>query len=601
MDIPLPSIPGFTILRLLGAGSGGFVYQGQEEKSRQLCAVKVFPVRTETSRQFFRELSFLFSLDHPNIVRAVNLIYAPEGQHVLALEYADGGSLRDLLNAESTLDERRVLEVMLQVMQGLAHGHALQIIHRDLKPENVLLFGADRDEHRYKVSDYGLATCAADFVLHDRNHGSPIYMAPEQFLDRATSAVDVYAAGVMFFEMLTGAPPFQGNPERLFAAHMKDPVPLERLTSARYREVIGRMLAKQPSGRPEAEEVVQELACLLDGQATPLEVSAIPSPKCGRRMMARLRDVLPAIRDREIETPNAERLFPAESSGGVKGLWIADGRALDYADGLTGRLHLRVIGEPVFDHAFDPVTGRSLVLTRRFVHRIESWRGASSRLFPVQFAARRLVCDRVGRRMILAGASGIECLDAKGTFLWSHHAESYFFTPSPVVLPDGEVMVASGPVAPKVELLDEKGELQAQFEMPGPVMQLGLLEGHAVAVCSGMGFDEPATILRLARGREPEVIGRVMEGVYAARMRGDTLFFFCHDGSLRWRHGLTGSGQRLAIGKEITDALPLPEVNGLALLTGSGASARLHLIEALFEPSDSAREPYPESTVENGL
>lgn len=204
---------------LLGRGGMGDVYRATDTETGQTVAIKalkpdVVANAPDIVARFMREGEALRQLNHPNIVKMVAAI-EEAGQHYLVMEYVKGGSLQDLLDAEGALPVARVLEISLEVADALTRAHHLDIIHRDLKPANVLL----AEDGTPRLTDFGIAHLADSSRLTQAGMlvGTIGYLSPEacqgEPLDRRA---DIWAFGVMLYEMLTGELPFTG--ETLIAA-----------------------------------------------------------------------------------------------------------------------------------------------------------------------------------------------------------------------------------------------------------------------------------------------------------------------------------------------------------------------------------------------
>ncbi|WP_184983235.1 Stk1 family PASTA domain-containing Ser/Thr kinase [Sphaerisporangium rubeum] len=176
-------------------------------------------------RRFIGEAKSVASLSHPNVVHVFD--QGTDGDHVyLSMEYVPGSTLRDVLRRRTRLPAREALEIMIPVLAALGAAHQAGMVHRDVKPENVLI----TDDGRVKVVDFGLAR-AIEGGSHQTRTGVMIgtiaYMSPEQVLAGQTDArSDVYAAGVMLYELLTGRQPYEGeNPMSVAYRHVHDRVP----------------------------------------------------------------------------------------------------------------------------------------------------------------------------------------------------------------------------------------------------------------------------------------------------------------------------------------------------------------------------------------
>ncbi|MEV4189109.1 protein kinase, partial [Streptosporangium canum] len=176
-------------------------------------------------RRFIGEAKSVASLSHPNVVHVFD--QGTDGDNVyLSMEYVPGRTLRDVLRARGRLPAREALEVMIPVLAALGAAHQAGLVHRDVKPENVLL----SDDGRVKVVDFGLAR-AIEATNQTRTGvmiGTIGYMSPEQVTSGATDArSDVYSAGIMLFELLTGRQPYEGDtPMSVAYRHVHDTVPV---------------------------------------------------------------------------------------------------------------------------------------------------------------------------------------------------------------------------------------------------------------------------------------------------------------------------------------------------------------------------------------
>src|SRR5258708_4412316 len=248
---------GYEIVTLLGRGGMAAVYLARQTSPlRRDVAIKVVkPIAAEAADfvpRFEREAQTIASLSHPHIVKIFD--YGRQGETVyLVMELLRGGSLRDRLkNGPLALPEAaRCLE---QIASALDYAHQKGIIHRDLKPQNVLL---DESGSLF-LTDFGIAKALDETtgLTHSgKVMGTPSYMAPEQWQGKTIDArADVYALGVMLFEMLGGEVPFKGDtPFTLMYMHLNDPPPSLRSLRAdippEIEQVVKGALAKSPSDR----------------------------------------------------------------------------------------------------------------------------------------------------------------------------------------------------------------------------------------------------------------------------------------------------------------------------------------------------------------
>jgi len=168
-------------------------------------------------------------LDHPNVTVVHDFGEEPDGLVYIVMEYLAGANLQAVLDEERRIEPRRAIAIMAQVCSALSAAHERGIIHRDVKPDNIMLVPSRDDEGRpfemVKVCDFGIAALetAPASTSGQWTAGTPEYMAPEQAQGRADARTDIYACGIVLYEMITGRPPFVGDsPAATIAKHMTD-------------------------------------------------------------------------------------------------------------------------------------------------------------------------------------------------------------------------------------------------------------------------------------------------------------------------------------------------------------------------------------------
>jgi serine/threonine-protein kinase len=268
----------YTIESAVGEGMSGFVYAARRSPEGDRVALKVIRRHLlgdpSFSRRFEREATILKQLEGNHIVRVLDVVH-DDGLLAIVLEYVEGQSLEAALR-ERLPEPNEAVEIMLQVCAALGAAHAGGFVHRDLKPANVIIQGAIGSSSVPMVSvvDFGLAKAldttdpSGGTSLTERNMilGTPEYMAPEQVRGEAVDRrCDIYAAGVMLFEMLTGKVPFSGRtPIASMTAHLTEPVPSARAArpdrgiSPALDAVVMRALAKSPDDRHATSRALAE-------------------------------------------------------------------------------------------------------------------------------------------------------------------------------------------------------------------------------------------------------------------------------------------------------------------------------------------------------
>ncbi|WP_436786814.1 serine/threonine-protein kinase [Yinghuangia sp. YIM S10712] len=257
MDRPVGSK--YLLEETLGRGASGTVWRARVRDTGEVVAVKV--LREELAgdpdvvTRFLRERSLLLRLSHPNLVRVRDLVV--EGEVLaLVMDLIDGPDLRTYLRDNGPLPPAAAALTMAQVCDALAVTHADGVIHRDLKPANIML-NRNGDSLYPMLTDFGIARLAESPAL-TRTHelvGTPSYVAPESAEGRPLSpSVDIYAAGVVLYELFAGRPPFtDSNPIALIHRHLADTPTRPQGMPDAYWLVTERCLAKQPERRPDAE------------------------------------------------------------------------------------------------------------------------------------------------------------------------------------------------------------------------------------------------------------------------------------------------------------------------------------------------------------
>jgi serine/threonine protein kinase/tetratricopeptide (TPR) repeat protein len=279
----------FQIIKSLGEGAMGQVFRAHDEELQRVVALKFLFPREELAGMGLREARAIAQLDHENIVRIFDVSEWSGGPGepsvpVLVMECLEGESLADVLRREKTLKLRQSLEIMRGVAAGLAHAHEHHIVHRDLKPSNVFI-----GKHgTVKLLDFGLAWLSPEdgaAVPHLPTAGTPPYMAPEQWRGgKVDERTDLWAAGIMLYELLTGELPFPGALVEEMRERVLSPAPMPS-PRERHPEIpweveslLAVLLAKDPDKRLlSAAELREELRELEDhlrpGRDAPRSVS----------------------------------------------------------------------------------------------------------------------------------------------------------------------------------------------------------------------------------------------------------------------------------------------------------------------------------------
>jgi eukaryotic-like serine/threonine-protein kinase len=204
--------------------------------------------------RFKQECRSARRLSHPNIVRIHDFLDLDD-RKLISMEYIEGEDLKKQLGRHVTITEEMIYTYLRQICDAMAYAHRLGIIHRDLKPANIMI----NERNQVKVTDFGIAKVIDASATNNGTMimGTPLYMSPEQIqggtIDRR---VDVYALGIMLYELVTGSPPFyEGNIEY---QHIHNPVPeISMGVSETLKKIIGRCVQKNPDDRFKSFEEIQ--------------------------------------------------------------------------------------------------------------------------------------------------------------------------------------------------------------------------------------------------------------------------------------------------------------------------------------------------------
>jgi serine/threonine-protein kinase len=276
----------YVIESVLGEGGMATVYRARHALVDRPCAVKILNpalARDKLVRERFRrEAKSAKKIAHPNVIDIFDEGDTGDGTAFMVMELLDGEPL-DALVVKGPMPLARALPIMIQVARGIARAHDLEVIHRDLKPENIYIAHRKDGSDLVKLLDFGIARSAQDSRLTGVGEvfGTPQYMAPERITSiDAGGSQDLYALGIIFFEMLTGELPFDANDIPSFLLkHLKEPPPTIASKGIKVppdlEQLIMSLMAKDPKQRPvDAHKVHNDLVAISqrNGIAPPPEV-----------------------------------------------------------------------------------------------------------------------------------------------------------------------------------------------------------------------------------------------------------------------------------------------------------------------------------------
>lgn len=270
-------LPGYQIIRKLGAGAMATVYLAKQVSLDRFVAIKVLPRRYSDNADFIdrfqKEGRAAAKLNDPNIVAAYDVGNSGE-HHYFVMEYVDGETVYDRITANKRFDEAEAIAVTQQVASALTHAHERGFIHRDIKPKNIMI----SRNGVVKLADLGLARALSDKDAAEaeagKAFGTPFYISPEQIRGKVDIGpqADIYGLGATLYHMVTGRVPFKGkNPSDVMYRHLKEPlVPPDHVNpavSSGLAQIIEMMMSKNPADRYRtAMELSEDLSLVADGQ-----------------------------------------------------------------------------------------------------------------------------------------------------------------------------------------------------------------------------------------------------------------------------------------------------------------------------------------------
>ncbi|TNF33997.1 MAG: serine/threonine protein kinase, partial [Gammaproteobacteria bacterium] len=271
-------IPGYQIRYTLGQGGMAEVFLAHQASFDRLVAIKVMDHSLiqdpHYAERFLREARIVAKLSHPHIVPVFD-VGVIDHHHYLAMEHLSGGDLKTRI--KEGVNAKAALRILRDMASALDFAHSKGYVHRDIKPDNILF----REDGSAVLTDFGIARPReTDMELTQAGTvvGTPKYMAPEQCQGKVVDGrADLYSLGIVFVEMLTGKPPFDGpDPMAVAIQHIQSPIPQLKGSLARYQSLVDGLLAKDPEDRFETgAALIKAIDDLLAGHTPP---PAVPEP-----------------------------------------------------------------------------------------------------------------------------------------------------------------------------------------------------------------------------------------------------------------------------------------------------------------------------------
>jgi tRNA A-37 threonylcarbamoyl transferase component Bud32 len=271
-----PAFERYEFIAGIGAGGMGVIYKARHRALNKYVAIKTLHSHLagpDVMSRFAIEGKAASLLTHQNIVAVHDFGFTQSGQPYMIMDYVDGKTMSELLQAYGQVPLNIFLQIFIQVCEGMSHAHTRSVMHRDIKPSNLMLVVNERREYDVKIMDFGIAKFLDDTIHGEQNLtktgeavGSPIYMSPEQARGkRMDHRSDIYSLGCVMYEALTGSPPFIGNTSLdTMLMHMdQEPLPLSQATlgtkfDPRVETIVMRALRKDPGDRYQSMNELKE-------------------------------------------------------------------------------------------------------------------------------------------------------------------------------------------------------------------------------------------------------------------------------------------------------------------------------------------------------
>jgi serine/threonine protein kinase len=259
----------FRITQVLGRGGMGAVYKAIQLSINRFVALKILKeelaLKEDFLKRFYREVNSISKLNHPNIVSVIDFGQSSDGYLYIVMEFIEGESLRRKIDFMGHMPLITTLDIIYQICDALTEAHSKQIVHRDLKPENVITYQRG-SRNMIKILDFGISKIvgATPITLSGTFLGTPEYIPTEAILNQAIDhCADIYALGIMTYEMLTGRTPFFAEePERVMFRQINEiPRPFSEAKPEKHvphevEQLVFKMLEKDPRKRPQSSEEI---------------------------------------------------------------------------------------------------------------------------------------------------------------------------------------------------------------------------------------------------------------------------------------------------------------------------------------------------------
>lgn len=515
----------YELKRYLGRGGFATVWEAFDRIEQLPVAIKKLNPNPSRSGDFFREMRAMFRLNHPNIVRLWNFLETAKNRYLI-LEFCGGESLRTAISLHRNTKKKwplnRIHDVISQLASGLNIAHAAGITHRDIKPENVLFSISKENQSSEssiaKLADFGLAT-----VRHPQDDGrlravtgSPAYMAPEQFAGTFTQQSDIYALGIVAYEMLTREVPFQGMPGELAYQHLNHQPVFPSDMSGPLKIILPKMLSKKIEDRPAAMEVVNVLK--------------IDQSHRTRNKNIQLQGLNEKIKERSLKLCES---FPCDATSilATDQGFLANNSNRQY-EFENGKFNVR------------KVTSSSAI------------------------------CANASDRIATYQNGQLSISSKNGQTIWQRNFDVGSMPARLAIMRNGTIAVAAFHTRPEVAFISHDGSEESRVEVSGiisSVVPMG--DGVAVRVLTGKGF----RAYQLNPNKSPIKLS-LSDGLNAIASNGNTAFGAWPDGRIvQWDTNKIAHSFRIDLQGETIRGIAVNQTNIAVLTNGSKPHLRIAL------------------------
>jgi serine/threonine protein kinase len=487
-ETPLPQVLAqkYTLVGMVGYGQYGRVLQCRRRSDGYSMALKELPAAGLTTQAFLKEVNLLFVLAHPRVVRCEAIEHGDRFRY-LVLEYCEGGTLRNLM-ADGGLSLPQRLSLMIQVLEGLAFAHSHQVVHCDLKPENLLLRPMGKG-WQIKISDFGISRLVGEHSTHHQG-GSPAYMAPEQFSGQTSPQSDLYALGVILYELMLGRRPFQGPPGELMRAHQNKMPIFPKYLPEPLTQFLQQALAKDPTQRFQS---AQSMAVALSQfYKTLTALNAPPGLLChAPAFKGPYTPSSSILAPSVLDTNDLDREIQAIALS-KQWVYLAQGRALQ-------RKSIEVTRTYALPQAIESLHIHEDTLYAQTPTALYRWPSeALDQLQVVYEHSTPCQVDIFKNNLVIGQPGAVLRLDIsnpeKPQILQKISVRSYAFAPMPYFLEE-RLMVIAGDGKGIISIFDQAGNLEGEDELPHGAHRAWKNRQHGILLLHH--FLEPKTVTLL--------------------------------------------------------------------------------------------------------